>query len=147
MIVWKTIGFKADPNKVYQEILNIGASASPQSIVDAARDESSELHKCFDWNDATAAESWRRQQARLIVCNLVYTRSSTDDTPTEVRVIESVSRETYKPSVMIIQNDNEYKQVLDRALSELRAWENRYSYIKELVPIIEKIEGASKATA
>ena len=37
-----------DPQKVAEEIMGIGESATPRQIVDRARDEKSELHKCFE---------------------------------------------------------------------------------------------------
>lgn len=71
MIAWSTgIGEKlykgVSAPKVYDEIAAIGDSATPEQIVEAARDESSELHKCFTWNDTEAADKWRKQEARQI---------------------------------------------------------------------------------
>ena len=45
---WSPIGSQLykgiDPQKVANEIMNIGGDATPQQIVDAARAETSELH-------------------------------------------------------------------------------------------------------
>lgn len=73
--------YGADAQKVADEIFSIGEHATPSQILDKARDAESELHKCFDWNDAEAAEKWRLQQARLIVCNLVYKETCSKPTP------------------------------------------------------------------
>jgi len=48
--------YVADAQKVYEEITAIGAAATTKQILDKARDENTELHKCFDWNDTEAAE-------------------------------------------------------------------------------------------
>lgn len=57
---WKSgCRISADAQKVADEILAIGKSATTAQILDKARDEKTELHKCFDWNDAEAAEKWR----------------------------------------------------------------------------------------
>ena len=65
---WKMPGlFKADAQKVAEEIKSIGDEVTAEQIVELARDEDTELHKCFDWNDQTAAEKWRKQQARQIL--------------------------------------------------------------------------------
>lgn len=56
---WKTGTdglYKADAQKVAEEILSIGESATPAQIVDRAKDESAELHKCFEWDDTAAAQ-------------------------------------------------------------------------------------------
>lgn len=67
--------FKADAQKVADEISSIGLSVKPEEIVDKARDESTELHKCFEWDDTKAAERYRLHQARQIVCHLVVWES------------------------------------------------------------------------
>ena len=72
-VIWKMSGvFKADAEKVSAEIESIGSEATPAEIVEKAKDESTELHKCFEWDDSIAAQRWRLQQARQIVCLLVY---------------------------------------------------------------------------
>ena len=46
---WKIKGiFKADAQKVSEEIAEIGETVEPSEIVEKARDESTELHKCFE---------------------------------------------------------------------------------------------------
>ena len=37
---------------------------TPEQVVEAARDENSALHDCFEWDDSTAAEKYRIEQAR-----------------------------------------------------------------------------------
>ena len=74
-----------DPQKVADEILGIGDEATPQQIVDAARDEGTELHRCFEWNDSVAAEKYRLTQARTIVCNLVIKRPESEEEQPKVR--------------------------------------------------------------
>ena len=63
--------FKADAQKVCEEILALGDSVKPEQIVKAAEDERSELHKCFTWDDSAAANKWRLYEARQIVCQLI----------------------------------------------------------------------------
>ena len=108
---WKSgCRISADAQKVADEILAIGNSATTAQILDKARDEQTELHKCFDWDDAEAAEKWRLQQARHIVCNLVIKEKS--DTPRpEVRVFFKTDADSgYRPTVLIIQDKDEYEK-------------------------------------
>ena len=37
---------------------------TPEQVVEAARDESSPLHECFEWDDGKAAHKYRVEQAR-----------------------------------------------------------------------------------
>ena len=39
----------------------------PQDVVEFARDETTELHKHFEWNDSDAAHQYRLSQARRII--------------------------------------------------------------------------------
>ena len=43
--------FKADAQKVADEIRSIGEEVSPVQIVAKARNKDTELHKCFEWDD------------------------------------------------------------------------------------------------
>lgn len=130
MITWsKGIGealYKGvSATKIYDEITAIGDSATPEQIVEAARDESSELHKCFTWNDTEAAEKWRKQEARQIRHFLVIRNDEKPDAP-QVRAFHFVqSGDGYKPAVKVFRNPDEYAMLLKRAHAELRAFEQR----------------------
>lgn len=124
---WKSgCRISADAQKVADEILAIGSSATTAQILDKARDKHTELHKCFDWDDAEAAEKWRLQQARHIVCNLVIKEKS--DTPRpEVRVFFKTDADNgYKPTVLIMQDKDEYRKLLDLALAELNSFKLQF---------------------
>lgn len=138
---WKSgCRISADAQKVADEILAIGNSATTAQILDKARDEQTELHKCFDWNDAEAAEKWRLQQARHIVCNLVIKEKS--DTPRpEVRVFFKTDADSgYKPTVLIMQDKDEYRKLLDRALAELNSFKAKYKTLVELDCVFDAID-------
>lgn len=139
-IVWKLSGlYKANAEKVYSEIRSIGEEATAKQILDYARDENTELHKCFEWDDSVAAERWRQQQARVLVCNLVYEEPESQ-APTKIRVMQSTESNTYKPVRLILQNKTEYEQLLEKALAELRAFKRRYQNLAELEEILALID-------
>lgn len=138
---WKSgCRISADAQKVADEILAIGNSATTAQILDKARDEQTELHKCFDWDDAEAAEKWRLQQARHIVCNLVIKEKS--DTPRpEVRMFFKTDADNgYKPTVLIMQDKDEYRKLLDRALAELISFRAKYKTLGELDGVFDAID-------
>ncbi len=138
---WKSgCRISADAQKVADEILAIGNSATTAQILDKARDEQTELHKCFDWDDAEAAEKWRLQQARHIVCNLVIKEKS--DTPRpEVRMFFKTDADNgYKPTVLIMQDKDEYRKLLDRALAELTSFRAKYKTLVELDGVFDAID-------
>lgn len=132
--------FKADAQKVADEISSIGLSVKPEEIVDKARDESTELHKCFEWDDTKAAEKYRVYQARQIVCHLIIKEVNNEPQKQEVRFFyKTDSQEGYKPVSYIMRNEDEYQKLLDRALSELKAFQKKYSTLKELDGLFDAI--------
>lgn len=138
---WKNgCRISADAQKVADEILSIGAAATTAQILDKARDEQTELHKCFDWNDAVAAEKWRLQQARNIVCNLVYKETSNEPSPPVRLFFKTDSESGYKPTSLILQNKDEYQKLLSRALSELNSFKAKYKTLSELDGVFDAID-------
>lgn len=142
MVEWKVKGlWKADAEAVYKEITALGDSFSPADIVEAARDESSELHKCFEWRDEVAADKYREHQARMIITQLVVRTETSDNTPVSVRVISSANEvNTYVPTKMLIKSESDYADLLERAKRELQAFQQKYSTLSELQEIFTAID-------
>lgn len=137
-VYWKVNGiFKADANKVYSEMLEI-KEITPQSVLERARDEKSELHKCFEWNNNVAAEAYRKQQAGNII-RMLYVVPREEEAPT-VRVLSRTSETVYQPTRLFVKNQNEYEDLLKRALSELESFRKKYETLSELEQIFEQID-------
>lgn len=137
-VYWKVNGiFKADANKVYSEMLEI-KEITPQSVLERARDKKSELHKCFEWNDNVAAEAYRKQQAGNII-RMLYVVPREEEAPT-VRVLSRTSETVYQPTRLFVKNQNEYEDLLKRALSELESFKRKYSTLSELEQVFEAID-------
>lgn len=143
MLTWKRgTGFaKADAQKCFDEICTI-CDLTPKAVVDKARDESTELHKCFEWDDHVAAEQYRLVQAREILRFLVEIKESDKKgEPQEIRVYFKMPDETvYKPTEIIIQHKDEYKRLLAQALRELSWFRNKYEILHELEPVFKDID-------
>lgn len=137
-VYWKVNGiFKADANKGYSEMLEI-KEITPQSVLERARDKKSELHKCFEWNDNVAAEAYRKQQAGNII-RMLYVVPREEEAPT-VRVLSRTSETVYQPTRLFVKNQNEYEDLLKRALSELESFKRKYSTLSELEQVFEQID-------
>ena len=140
---WKLTGiFKADAEMVANEIAAIGDNVTPQQIVDRAKDEDSELHKCFTWDDTIAAQKWRLEEARKVVQLLVIDRSQETETEPPVRVFFKIGNthdEGYKQTVNILRNNDEYAALLKQALAELEAFQRKYRTLSELEPVFDAI--------
>ena len=131
----------ADAQKVADEIAAIGESPTAKEIVDAARDENSELHKCFEWDDEKAAELYRRKQAGYIIHHLVFIEKEipTDRPEIQIRHMEKQG-EGYKETRRIVMDEGDsYKNLLSRAYAELRAFKVKYAMLQELKEIMDLI--------
>lgn len=142
MVEWKVKGlYKADAETVYKEITSLGDTFSPEEIVEAAKNEATELHKCFEWNDEVAAQKWRLHTARMLVNQLVVRTETSDNVPVTVRVISSTSEvNTYTPTKMLVKSDTEYADLLERAKRELQAFKQKYATVVELQEIFTAID-------
>lgn len=138
---WKVKGlFKADAQKVSEEIAEIGETVEPSEIVEKAKNEKTELHKCFEWRDDVAAEKFRLHQARTLLCNLVFEVKDDAKKSEPIRLMyKTTENEGYKSINLIMQKPDEYKALLDRAYSELRAFKDKFKMLKELKAIFDLI--------
>lgn len=132
----------ANAQMVADEIMSIGESATPEQIVEKARDETAELHKCFEWDDTKAAQRWRLHEARVLTSNLIVKESdvTTEEPRTPIRfLVKTDSSSGYKPIERVHRNVDEYQMLLNQAYSELRAFQRKYSRLSELDDIFALI--------
>ena len=140
---WRTPGiFKADANKVCEELRGIGEEFTPEEIVEAAEDETTELHKCFEWDDSKAAKGYRLYQARILTSQLIFKRDKTEENPSPapIRVYSKGVGGGYKIPERTFKVQEEYEALLQRALAELRAFKVKYAALKELDYILRLID-------
>lgn len=141
---WRTPGiFKADAQKVCNELRKIGEEFKPEDIVEAARDEDTELHKCFEWDDEKAAHSYRLYQARVLTSQLIFKREVTEEEPNQapVRVFNKTDNGGgYKIPERTFRIQEEYEALLQRAWAELRAFKVKYAALQELDYILRLID-------
>lgn len=131
-----------DAQTVADEISEIGEDVTAEQIVDKAKDENTELHKCFTWDNDIAAEKYRIIEARQIVRHLVREElpDAKNDTPPLRVFYKTNNGEGYKHiERTIIKKEDEYQALLARAMMELRAFKVKYSMLEELREIFELI--------
>ena len=135
---WKIKGiYKADAQKVADEIGE--NSITPQEVLEKAKDESLELHKCFEWDNNAAAEKYRLQQARAIIINLVYVPKGKEEQPVRCFQI-TAEKSVYQPTKRFLVQENQYQQLLARAKAELESFRRRYETVTELEKVFEAID-------
>lgn len=115
-------------------------SLPAKDIVDLARDDSLEIHKCFEWDDSKAAEKYREKQARDVVHLLVIKEEPIPKDRPEVCAFHMVEKGTgYVPTRYIVRQEDKYQELLKKAYAELRAFKEKYSMLSELKEILDMI--------
>ena len=141
---FKSLYKGADAQKVAEEIMAIGDAATPQQIVEKARDEGAELHKCFEWRDDVAAEKYRLHQARQITHHLVIQEPEPQEGEEERQPVrffhQMVNGTGYRPTEIIYRDENAYATLLETALAELKAFQRKYGRLKELSGVFGEID-------
>ena len=123
-----------------------GGNITPEHVVADAKSPRSPLHSAFEWHNTRAAEQFRRWQANhLLNCLMVIVKVSRDG---EEQI------KSYRAYVVVTETDQdrseqvfaytldalkqpEYRrEILERALREHQAWEQRYHDLEELAEIV-----------
>lgn len=138
-ITWKFDGlYKGNAEKCYSEVESL-EQATPENVLEYARNENTELHKCFEWNDTVAAELYRLKQARDIIVSFVI-KSEEKEQP-QIRAFQiTTERNVYQPTRLFLQQPDQYKELLKRAKQELQAFKQRYKMLSELAEIFDEID-------
>lgn len=135
---WRIKGiYKADANKVAMEIGD--KPTTPEQVLEKARNENTELHKCFEWNNDIAAEKYRLEQARKIIINLVHVKKKEDEHPVRCFSI-STEKSVYKPTIQFLVQEDEYQALLKRARAELESFKRKYATLTELEEVFKAID-------
>lgn len=143
---------KSELKVVVRELTRIekrDGKLKPESIVNEARPESSNLHKYFTWEDNEAAELYRRVEARMLIRSVtVIYDGAKEHTSTRayVSVIthgEDGSDRGYMGMARVLSDADLRAQMLEDALDEAQAWRTRYQHLNELASIFEAIDKAA----
>jgi uncharacterized protein YejL (UPF0352 family) len=139
---WKIPVFPVDAQAAGAEIERIGRQTgkiTPETVLEQSRGAEAVLHGCFDWNDASAAEKYRREQARDIINNLVTVTVHGAQTETPVRVFVNIQNE-YKSIEEVSVNSDYTDDMLKAALKELVSFKQKYATLKALSGVFAQID-------
>ena len=115
------------------ELENTDEGLTPESFLNASRDESSPTHSLFEWNNDIAAEKYRLHQAQTVICNIV-TKSVDEDEPVRafINVRKSFGEHHYKPVEKVQKNDAWKAEMLITAKREMDAFVHKYQVLSNL---------------
>ena len=137
-VFFKINKYKVSAEDCYSELQTL-SEITPKNVVDLARNKNSKLHDDFEWDNEIAGEKYRLSQAREMIQLLAFEPIKETHEPTRVYQI-STEKAVYKPVEMILKNEDEYQNLLKRALAELQAFKKRYSTLIELEEVFKAIE-------
>jgi len=124
------------------------AARTASLVVAAARRKGNPLNPCFTWDDAKAADQHRLRQARDLLRSCVITVETKEkDFLTRAYVAVEVGRDErdYQPVAVALRDHRE--QVLEKAMSELTAWRQRYAELEDLADLFAVVDETIEARA
>lgn len=140
---WKTINYKTKPEvagRVFEE-LEQTVGLTPKNLVEASRDENAPLHNEFEWNDYFAAEKYREQQARVMICNLTIKADNFE--PVRAFVSLTSDERKYESISVILADRTKTEMLFDMALKELNSFKKKYADIKAFSTLFAEIDRLS----
>ena len=126
-----------------------GGFMSRQDVVDASAPLEAPLHRCFEWQDALAANKWRCHQAGQIIRYLLIVREEPDGRASSgkreprilhVHVPSEGGGSRYKTVEDALGNKEDREFVLRQALAALRGFRARYAFLDEMARVISAID-------
>ena len=144
---WKKAAYiKADAQTAGEvcEQLERTIGLSAINLLDVSRAEDAPLHNEFEWDDETAAEEYRLQQARHIINCLCVKAEGAEKAAEPVRAFFKVEKaEMYDSLNVILRSEDKHAALLRAAAAELAAFQRKYKALTELQPLWEVIEQIS----
>ena len=121
------------------EALAASDNLTAKALLDANRPEDAPLHGEFEWDDGTAAELYREDQARKIIRCLCTTAENTEE---PVRAYYNLVREEpqYRSIETILRAPDETEMLLRTALNELTAIQRKYGQLQRLAGVFAAID-------
>lgn len=144
----KGLRTKADAQSAGERLAELHATQqllTPRAIVDDARDLESPLHALFEWDDSVAAEQHRLSQARHVVRSIRLVSQAVNE-PESLRVFVHVREDSephYTTAARAMSDEALRRQVLLRALQDLKRFRERYQEYQELARVFAAVDEAA----
>lgn len=127
---WKNVGFEASAQKVGEELENIKDITNKNVLEYAKENVDSELYKCFEWDNSIASEKYRLIQATKIISSISFVIQ--EEPLKKQKVYYSIKTNEESNSVFrnikdILENDDEYTILCNKAKQELTNCKNNYN--------------------
>ena len=128
--------------KHFEKLEKEYGSLDRNNVLDSARAEDSPIHELFEWDDTVAAEQYRLHQASALICSLTV-EINTENKPIKCRAYLNVSTKKEGRFVNIdtaFQTEDTREIVFQRALNELKAFQQKYRNLSEFSNIFAELD-------
>lgn len=138
-------GVKAgDAAKELLRIRKKHGELTPELVVEESRKEDAVLHKCFQWDDARAAELYRIEQAGRIIRNIVVPYETSGGEQREIRLIgfaktSASPQRVYIPMEEIYKDDVAKQDLLLQAKTDMELFLAKYVTLDELSKVKQEM--------
>lgn len=117
-----------------------------EAFLEESRPEDSPTHGLFEWDDAVASEKYRLYQSRIAIQDIVVTVVRQDE-PKKIHAFVNTTigkgnKASYSNIKVAMEDEEKRKAVLQNALAELKAFEQKYSEYAELAGIFMEVHKA-----
>lgn len=136
-------------DKAFEEMLKRNKVITVDMVIAEAKSESHPLHALFEWDDAEAAEKFRKMQAYAMILSSRFTVQLVQQENSHVKVMKSArvrrlvnsfNGEGFKMRIDALNNDQDRAGLIEKKKSALRSWCQSVVDITELAPLRETIE-------
>ncbi|KKN96691.1 hypothetical protein LCGC14_0163350 [marine sediment metagenome] len=141
---------KALANDIGQELETIRKDEGgilPEEVLRRAHAKKSPMHSFFTWDNHSAANDHRLEQARLLIRNIevtIYRKPMGKQEPTVVRAFYTENPTSqggaYFPTVEILSDADRRANLLAIALQEAEQWRERWKHLDELRIVFDAID-------
>jgi hypothetical protein len=130
---------------VVKEILEVEREEglNAENIVERARNRNNPLHNFFEWDNTEAAHQYRLHQGRVLINQVkivVQNQTLFGFENVRVEVANGDTERFYKPVMEILNNEEQRKELIKRALQTQKYWAEQYEKFSELKPIVVAIK-------
>jgi hypothetical protein len=144
----------ADAQKYGERLVKIeeknGGMIRAIDVVEDAKNPRSPFHEAFEWDNEEAAHKWRLHKARTLINSIelmvrvdgsekAYSAYLNMSLPVE----DGKTIRRYVSLNVVMDNKAMRDDYLERAVSELKSWKEKYSGYKELFDVFDAIDSAT----
>ncbi len=108
-------------------------------VVEESRPETAPLHPIFEWDDKKAAEKYRIEQAKRLVCAIVRVDEREEQSPNEIRAFVHAEK-AYHPVRVVLQHPDMRNEALRDAFRSMESFRQKYSSLTELSGVIVEMD-------